>query len=391
MTKVKMNRLAQYFNDSLEASGDVVMVGAKDFTVFTDLLKRSNLNNKSFNVLHDKSLKLHLDKISEKENHEWVSEKLPESCCFAFIDVMDAERLSSTLEELIPRMSYGSTLFFKDYSDRDRLPHEKVIKNFITMNKRQLTVARQMVVYGSRETSLVVKWFPMSQRPNIIRTNEKITVATVLKLGGDYDVSYVNALANACDQHLTIPYEFVCLTDCEEGFNNNVNRIVPLEFSFERWWSKMELFIPNKFKTERIFYMDLDTIITDNIDDIATYSGNFFGLRDFYNQVGLGSGLMAWGNDNPTIFQIYEKFMENPESNIRNHRMGDQEFIDKVLGKYMEYAQDLYPNRIYSYKKDCVDAYKNIKIPDTASIVCFHGKPRPHQVKDPEITQYFNP
>ena len=56
-----------------------------------------------------------------------------------------------------------------------------------------------------------------------------LTIATVLKLGGPhYDVSYVNHIANSIKEHVTVPYEFVCLTDETAGFSTNVHKIIGL-------------------------------------------------------------------------------------------------------------------------------------------------------------------
>lgn len=216
-----------------------------------------------------------------------------------------------------------------------------------------------------------------------------LTIATVLKLGGDYDVSYVNHIANSISEHVSIPYEFVCLTDATDGFCTNVHKIIQLEHNFPKWWGKLELFKPDKFSTDRVFYIDLDTIIVDNIDDIMQYTGDFFGLKDFYKLQGLGSGLMAWGASNTFIQRIYHEFMRNPTANMNNHRYGDQEFIGKLVARSMDYVQELYPRKIVSYKKDCVDPYGNVHIPDDAAIICFHGRPRPHQANFPEIQEHW--
>lgn len=389
MSRVNIRRMNNYLQDSFRAQGDVVMIGCKDFDIFSQLIKRANLNDRDLGTLHDPMLSEHLSTASN--GNDWMSNELPSEVCFAFIDEVDPKKLVGLMDDLLPRMSYGSTLFFKEFDGRAVKPYQGIIKRFLNKYKNEVVSARQMLVDGARETSLAVKYFPRTKAAKLEPYTGKITVATVLKLGGDYDVKYVNALANGIAKNLTRPYEFVCLTDCGEGFNSNVHRIIPLDHGFERWWSKIELFAPNKFNTDRVFYLDLDTIITSEINDIAMYSGNFFGLRDFYNQMGLGSGLMAWSNADPVVAQIYEKFMESPDAHMRNHRMGDQEFINNTLGNYIEYVQDLYPNKIYSYKKDCVDAHKNISIPESASIVCFHGKPRPHHVRDPKISQYFQP
>jgi hypothetical protein len=217
-----------------------------------------------------------------------------------------------------------------------------------------------------------------------------ITIATVLKLGGEhYDVSYVNHIANSIAEHVSVPYEFVCLTDETAGFSTNVHKVIGLEHRWEKWWSKIELFKPGKFFTDRVFYLDLDTIIVNNIDDIVNYDGNFFGLKDFYNMVSLGSGLMAWKCNSEKMNTIYNNFIRNPSANIANHRYGDQEFIYPTVKRSMDFVQDLYPNKVVSYKKHCFNRLSGVNIPEDASIVCFHGKPRPHEVDSTIIQGYW--
>jgi hypothetical protein len=217
-----------------------------------------------------------------------------------------------------------------------------------------------------------------------------LTIATVLKLGGPYDVSYVNHIANSINEHVSIPYEFVCLTDETAGFSTNVHKIIGFEHNWPKWWGKIELFKPDKFFTDRIFYLDLDTIILNNIDDIVSYDGNFCGLQDFNNLNGLGSGIMAWGCNSPNLNAIYANFMRNPTYNMTNHRYGDQEFIYRFVKRSMDGIQKLYPDRIISYKKHCINNRGNeLIIPDDASIIYFHGKPRPRDVTESEITQHW--
>jgi hypothetical protein len=304
--------------------------------------------------------------------------------CFAFLNTEEAT--PDVLDQVWGRMSYGSTIFFSSYTSGASRPMDKVIKKFMDAKDEEITVARQMLLNGQREINLVVKCFPRAKKYQHPTDNKTVTIATVFKTGGEYDVSYVNHIANSIRENVTIPYEFVCLTDHFEGYGPNVNRIIPLENAFPKWWGKMELFKPRKFQTEKIFYLDLDTLVVSNIDSILQYGGNFFGLRDFYHQYGLGSGVMCWQNNNAKVFQLYERFMESPTANMNNHRYGDQEFIDKVLGSYIEYVQDLYPKNVVSYKKDCAPSGG---IPPDAKIICFHGPPRPHQVKTPEFAKYW--
>jgi hypothetical protein len=269
------------------------------------------------------------------------------------------------------------------------MPKDKVIKRFMDTNADNTTVARQMLVNGKREMNLVVKCFSPDVMPPLPIDDNTITIATVFKTGGDFTVSYVNHIANSIAENVTVPYNFVVLTDHFEGYSTNVHSIVPFEHDFPKWWGKMELFKPNKFDTDKIFYLDLDTFVIDNIDDILQYGGKFFGLRDFYSQCSLGSGIMCWKNHDARIFQLYEAFMENPTANMNNNTGGDQQFIRSTIGSYIEYVQDLYPKSIVSYKKDCIDGKKNFSVPDGAKIICFHGPPRPNAIRDPRVTKYW--
>jgi hypothetical protein len=357
-------RLNNHLSDAIDASGDILSMGIDTPNIL-----------KNIRVFAEKGNKSHVTILEESNEY-----------CFVLInpDVLDVD----TLNHIWNKMSYGSTIFFSLFNSAKITKSDRLIDLFIKDKESEITVARQMLLQGKREQNLIVKCFPCNKKHQHELDGKTITVATVLKSGGDYTPSYVNHIANSIKENVTIPYTFACLTDYTSGFVKNVHTISRLEHDLPKWWSKIELFKPNKFDTEKIFYIDLDSIIVKNIDHILQYGGNFFGLRDFYHQYGLASGVMCWQNDNPRIFQLYENFMEAPTYHMNNNRFGDQEYINALL-KEKEYVQDLYPKEIVSYKKDCVDKYKNINIPETARIICFHGPPRPHQIRNERIQQYW--
>jgi hypothetical protein len=218
---------------------------------------------------------------------------------------------------------------------------------------------------------------------------EKLTVACVLMNGGKvYDYKYVNALANAVAKNVTIPYTFTCLTDNPQNFNKNVHKVIKLKHGFPKWWSKIELFRPDIFDdTEQVFFLDLDTVITNNIDDIVSYDGNFCGLRDFYRIVSLGSGLLSWKPSNH--HHIYHNFLLKSANIIANTPEGDQRWIDSQTSK-MDYFQDLFGRKVISWKKDCV-INKMVSVPLSASIICFHGVPKPHEISHSAIVSNWQP
>src|SRR6056297_1694046 len=88
-----------------------------------------------------------------------------------------------------------------------------------------------------------------------------ITVACVLKSGGDFDVRDVWALQEGVTSHLHEPHRFVCLSDVDiEGVDT-----IPLVHGWPGWWSKMELCRPGAVMGPLLF-CDLDMVI---IDDLA--------------------------------------------------------------------------------------------------------------------------
>lgn len=169
---------------------------------------------------------------------------------------------------------------------------------------------------------------------------------------------YVNKLHSAVERNLSIPHRFICFTDIPDKINCETRPIYG-----EGWFSKLYLF-PN-FTTGKVIYLDLDTIITGNLDFLDKYNGKFAILRDFYRKDGYGSGMMMWrGGFGHEITENYEKdgcpFVEG----------GDQIYIESQV-RNAKRLQDLFPKKIVSYKAHAMAGTE-------APIVCFHGHPKPH-------------
>lgn len=200
-----------------------------------------------------------------------------------------------------------------------------------------------------------------------------VPILCVLKMGGEYNLNYVVKLKNMVARNVTIPYRFICLTDAPLA--SSICETLPLQSNLQGWWSKLELFRPGLVDCGSIVYFDLDTVLVGNIDYILQLRTNFAALGA-WNPVPnrsapthFGSGMMVWNNSEDFSFLLNE-------FNGERYRMGDQEYIVKSLMSHnvqYETLQDLVPG-IYSYKRNCLRA-----LPVDARVVCFHGKPRPHQ------------
>jgi len=184
-------------------------------------------------------------------------------------------------------------------------------------------------------------------------------IVCVLRSGGVYTPEYVTRLRDGVAANMQSAYKFVCLSDVQI---ESVNTIA-LKTDWPGWWAKLEMFRLNG----PCLYFDLDTIITGDITPLANlcYQHNMIMLRDFgYKGKGVegASGVMGWSGDMSYLTNRYDPQKTYPG-------LGDQGYIATQC--HPVYWQDIAPGRIVSRK-----LHRDRK---GASVVCYHGQPRPHE------------
>jgi hypothetical protein len=225
--------------------------------------------------------------------------------------------------------------------------------------------------------------------------NSGVTVLCV-KFGNKYGDNYVERLRNMVARHMTVPYEFVCLTDSQHQIPG-VRMVVQPNANYQRgWWHKVHMFDPSLPLGNRILYFDLDVIIHANINKlVTTFANDFLGILDFNRKFhphwnNLNSSVMAWNHG--TQKHIWERFQSNPRDAMKLH--GDQDWIWK-------HSKD----RIKWWPREWIQSYKweirsrsdlilmsgkrrfksELHTPTIHSECCvavFHGDPKPEDVKD---------
>lgn len=199
------------------------------------------------------------------------------------------------------------------------------------------------------------------------------TLAVVLKSGGEFTPAHVRWLKAQTTTNLSIPHQFVCLSDIDVPEVETI----PLTQDWPGWWSKLELFRHDLGTT---LYMDLDTVIVGSLDDMAGYGHSFTALQALSSDQRpcLNSGLMAWRGSR---LDLYEEFKSRARFHMehcnRKGNWGDQGFIHHHVGQWQAW-QNLFPGRVVSYK---LHLKQKLPPPPGTSVVCFHGQPRPWQVR----------
>ena len=198
-----------------------------------------------------------------------------------------------------------------------------------------------------------------------------------VKTGDKFSDDYVLNLQEGVAKNVTVDHKFFCYTD------KPVPGVKCLELPMDLggWWNKMQLFSPETTIRNGIgkyVFLDLDTIITSNIDWLLDYDGEFMGIEnlginnskyeDIRQYVGvLQSGVLAW--DSLECSKIWDFFLKHKNEIMRNFR-GDGEFLHALI-KSPDLLQRLYPGKLRSYKYECYEE----GLPKDTSIVCFHGQP----------------
>lgn len=207
--------------------------------------------------------------------------------------------------------------------------------------------------------------------------------------GKGYGMQYVVNLYSMVSRHCRWPFHFVCVTDDPEEYAavmGDVGMVLPLELEHSQWWAKVEVF--------RIhgpcLYFDLDTVLVNSITQSARGLTEVEGemlehvwmLKPFNQkrreEGSWASGVMAWTGD---WSWIYDWYKQDPESHRRRADDWDQLYFTNVLqesGYEIRDVGNLVPG-LYSYKWN---VRGNGGPPLDATAVLFHGRPRPHEVRE---------
>ena len=230
-------------------------------------------------------------------------------------------------------------------------------------------------------------------------TNEEKYYIVCLKHGTLYSADYVNRLYNMVKRNCTLDYEFVCLTDDPKGINSNV-KILPLPGGIAGWWCKPYMFSKDLPLNGTVLYMDLDVVISSNIDKLITWQPNqWCTIRDFTRVM-----RPKWQKYNSSVVRfktgdldfVWTEYEKN-KVEIQKRLHGDQDWLWEATRhkQAMLYPDSWIQSWKWEVRKD--KAFKpgglrgrrtfnkidNLAKPNIECSICvFHGDPNPEMVQD---------
>lgn len=218
-----------------------------------------------------------------------------------------------------------------------------------------------------------------------------------MKWGTKYPADYVNRLYSMVARNIRRPFRFVCLTDDNSDLSENIEFFPLPELSVnldgpERGWNKLSVFSQELYDLKgKVLCLDLDLIITGDLDDLFDYPGAVMIIKDWVKRDGTGNSSVYRFEvgAHPEVLSEFEASFEKIKAVYRN----EQEYLSAIL--MQKNALVYWPdNWCRSFKRHCLRPWsffiaRETKIPADARVIVFHGKPDPHDAIGGESGKWY--
>lgn len=205
-----------------------------------------------------------------------------------------------------------------------------------------------------------------------------------MKWGTRYGPEYVNRLYNMVQRNTERETRFICFTDDATDVEPGIE-IMPLPAISipERvaWtpWRKLSLWQhPLENLSGDALFLDLDLIITGNLDEMFDYKPGQYVVIHNWTQPGQRIGnTSAFRFPIGKYAHIYNDFVHDPERILTRYRIEQQYISDKIP------EQEFWPSEwCLSFKHNILPPwpqrfFTTPDLPATAKIIAFTGKPDP--------------
>lgn len=221
--------------------------------------------------------------------------------------------------------------------------------------------------------------------------------------GDRYSIDYVVRLNNMLTRWFSIPVRLHVYTESGRDIPSEFIKHDLVDWGFggprSSWWYKLQIF-DSDHHDGRMIYFDLDTVIVGNLDWLLllTVDEYLWGVRDFKylwksGSHSMNSSVMLW--DTHHYRWLLDRFIGDRVDHVRGLFAGDQDYINQwvKIPQLRLFDED----RVLSWRWQALDGGYNFSerrhrrvgegtvVDDRASILVFHGDPKPDEVSDPVI------
>ena len=208
-----------------------------------------------------------------------------------------------------------------------------------------------------------------------------------MKWGSRYGPEFVNRLYSAIKRHTKKRTKLYCFTDDKKGINNNIickplpKIKLPDQISFSPWRKISVWQYPLYNLKGDVLFLDLDLVITGNLDRFFDYKPGYYCVIENWTQIGQNIG-------NTSCFRIpigkyksiFDKFEKNSVKYWKEFHI-EQIYLSNQIKDQVFWPIDW----CKSFKHNLLPRWpfriwKPATLPSNTSIVAFTGKPDPDDV-----------
>ncbi len=220
-----------------------------------------------------------------------------------------------------------------------------------------------------------------------------------IKWGSAFLPRDVNMLFRACSAHSDRKLRFVCLTDNACGLDPQIEArpipdigLTPKEIKNPGLWRKLSLFSPDLADLGRVLFIDLDMLIVGDLSSFfeVSHGAIFQNMGESWRARSRGedreTGTCIFSFDPGVETAVLHAFLVEKEATM-NAWTNEQEFVGAHVSR-ASYWQD---GKVVSFKRHLCHRYGIGMIaapaspPPGASVVAFHGRPRPSETMEKPV------
>lgn len=204
-----------------------------------------------------------------------------------------------------------------------------------------------------------------------------------------YTARHVNCMQHAVKEYLSLPHEFVCITDMPQGLNKDI-RVIPLWDDYRNLgmcYMRLKAFSEEMREIigPRFVWLDVDCAVVGNLDPLFSRTEPFIAWANIVPPTPYCGSLMMM--DAGARRKVWDEFRPERRREAARYIGSDQAWVGHILGK----SEPVWTHRDGVFN---IGAVRRPSLPAHAKIVFFCG---PHDVSQskeqrfcPWMQQYWS-